>query len=105
MTITERVPAVLTARPTSAFRRWLAPATFLVFGLIDIFVFGLNAHKGDATFAFSQEFAKVSVPNLTLPAAATCYVCGAITIALAAARLLAALGTITLSRVARRVSI
>ena len=86
MTITERVPAVLTARPTSAFRRWLAPATFLVFGLIDIFVFGLNAHKGDVTFAFSQEFAKVTVPNLSVPAAATCYVCGAITIAIAAVR-------------------
>jgi ABC-type uncharacterized transport system permease subunit len=88
MTITERVPTVLTAAaaPGSAFRRWLAPATFLVFGLIDIFVFGLNAHKGDATFAFSQPFAKVTVPNLTLPAALTCYVCGAITIAIAAVR-------------------
>jgi general nucleoside transport system permease protein len=86
MTISERVPAVLTAAPVSTFRRWLAPATFLVFGLIDIFVFGLNAHKGDATFAFSQEFAKVAVPNLTLPAAATCYVCGAITIAIAVVR-------------------
>jgi general nucleoside transport system permease protein len=88
MTITERVPTVLaaTAAPGSAFRRWLAPATFLVFGLIDIFVLGLNAHKGDATFAFSQPFAKVTVPNLTLPAAATCYVCGAITIAIAAMR-------------------
>ena len=86
MTTAERVPAVLTTAPTSALRRWLAPATFLVFGLIDIFVFGLNAHKGDATFAFSQEFAKVTVPNLTLPAAATCYVCGAITIAIAAVR-------------------
>jgi simple sugar transport system permease protein len=88
MTVTERVPAVLAAgaAPTSAVRRWLAPATFLVFGLIDIFVLGLNAHQGDATFAFSQEFAKVTVPNLTLPAAATCYVCGAITIAIAAVR-------------------
>ena len=87
MTISERVPAVLTAAaPGSTFRRWLAPATFLVFGLIDIFVFGLNAHKGDTTFAFSQPFAKVTVPNLTLPAAATCYVCGAITIAIAAVR-------------------
>jgi general nucleoside transport system permease protein len=87
MTISERVPAVLTAAaPGSPLRRWLAPATFLVFGLIDIFVFGLNAHKGDAIFAFSQEFAKVAVPNLTLPAAATCYVCGAITIAIAVVR-------------------
>jgi len=88
MTVTEHVPAVLAAgaAPTSAVRRWLAPATFLVIGLIDIFVLGLNSHKGDATFAFSQEFAKVTVPNLTLPAAVTCYVCGAITIAIAAVR-------------------
>jgi general nucleoside transport system permease protein len=88
MTITARVPTVLAGgtAPTSAFRRWLAPATFLVFGLIDIFVLGLNAHKGDATFAFTQEFAKVTVPNLTLPAALTCYVCGVITIAIAAVR-------------------
>ena len=88
MSVTERVPTVLAAdaAPTSAFRRWLAPATFLVIGLIDIFVLGLNAHQGDATFTFSQEFAKVTVPNLTLPAAVTCYVCGAITIAIAAVR-------------------
>ena len=64
--------------PSSAFRRWLAPVTFAVFGLVDIFVLGLNSHHGDATFAFSQPFAKVTVPNLTLPAAITCYVCGAI---------------------------
>ena len=88
MTATKHVPTMLTtaAAPGSAFRRWLAPATFLLFGLIDIFVLGLNAHKGDATFAFSQPFAKVTVPNLTLPAAATCYVSGAITIAIAAVR-------------------
>ena len=88
MTTTERVPTVLEAgaAPVSAVRRWLAPATFLVFGLIDIFVLGLNAHHGDATFAFSQEFAKVTVPNLSVPAATTCYVCGAITIAIAAVR-------------------
>jgi len=95
MTVFERVPTVLAAgaAPASAVRRWLAPATFLVFGLIDIFVLGLNAHKGDATFAFSQEFAKVTVPNLTLPAAATCYVCGAITIAIAAVRAFVPLNT------------
>jgi ABC-type uncharacterized transport system permease subunit len=101
MTITERVPTVLaaSAAPGSAFRRWLAPATFLVFGLIDIFVLGLNAHKGDVTLAFSQPFAKVTVPNLTLPAAATCYVCGAITIAIAAVRAFVPL-TVALRRVA-----
>jgi general nucleoside transport system permease protein len=101
MTITERVPTVLVAgaAPGSAFRRWLAPATFVVFGLIDILVFGLNSHQGDATFAFSQPFAKVTVPNLTLPAAATCHVCGAITIAIAAVRAFAPLN-VALRRVA-----
>jgi len=102
MSITERVPTVLaaSAAPGGTFRRWLAPATFLLFGLIDIFVFGLNAKKGDAIFAFSQPFAKVTVPNLTLPAAATCYVCGAITIAIAAARAFLPMG-----KVLRRVAI
>ena len=40
------------------------PATFVLFGLVDILVFGPYAHHGDATFAFSQPFAKVTVPNL-----------------------------------------
>ena len=44
---------------------------------------GLYSHKGDATFAFSQPFAKVTVPDLALPAAVTCYVCGGISIAVA----------------------
>jgi general nucleoside transport system permease protein len=85
MTITERVPAVLAdGAPGSAFRRWLAPGTFVFFGLIDMLVLGLYSHKGDATFAFSQAFAKVTVPNLALPATVTCYVCGAVSIAAAA---------------------
>ncbi|HEY6313212.1 MAG TPA: ABC transporter permease [Streptosporangiaceae bacterium] len=88
MSITGRVPSVLTtaATPGSALRRWLAPATFALFGLIELLLLGRYAHKGDATFAFSQPFAKVTVPNLSLPAAATCYVCGAISIALALVR-------------------
>jgi general nucleoside transport system permease protein len=88
MTVTEReLPVLATGTaPVSTFRRWLAPATFLLFGLIDIFVLGYFTHKGDATFAFSQPFAKVSLPNLSLPAAVTCYVCGAISIAIAVAR-------------------
>ncbi len=96
MTITEREPTVLAegAAPVSAFRRWLAPATFLLFGLINIFVLGKFSHPGHATFAFSQAFAKVTVPNLTLPAALTCYVCGAITIAIAAARAFLPMGVV-----------
>ncbi len=97
MTVEDRVPPVdldlAASPPSAAFRRWLAPAAFAVFGLVDIFVLGLNAHHGDATFAFSQPFAKVTVPNLTLPAAITCYVCGAITLVLAALRAFLPLGT------------
>jgi general nucleoside transport system permease protein len=84
--------------PSSTFRRWVAPVTFAVFGLVNIFVLGLNSHHGDATFAFSQPFAKVTVPNLSLPAATTCYVCGAITLAIAALRAFLPFGT-TLKRV------
>jgi ABC-type uncharacterized transport system permease subunit len=102
MTISERVVTLLEpgVAPVSAFRRWLAPATFLVFGVVDAFVLGAYAHKGDAVFAFSQTFAKVTVPNLSLPATVTCYVCGAISIALAAARAFAPMG-----KVQRRVTL
>ncbi len=95
MTIAERAPTVLYAgiAPGGAVRRWLAPATFVVFGLIDILVLGFYSHPGDATFVFSQPFAKVTVPNLSLPAAVTCYVCGGISIAVAAARAFLPLGT------------
>ena len=77
---------VVAAPPSSAFRRWVAPAAFAVFGLVTIFALGLNSHHGDATFAFSQPFAKVTVPNLTLPADITCYVCGAIALLMAVLR-------------------
>jgi general nucleoside transport system permease protein len=92
--------ALVNEAPVSPFRRWLAPATFAAFGLINIFVLGAYSHKGDATFAFSQPFAKVTVPNLTLPAAATCYVCGGLSIALALVR-----AFVPLSKLMRRVAI
>ena len=103
MTIASEVltdQALVAEAPVSPFRRWLAPATFLAFGLIDIFVLGGYSHKGDATFAFSQSFAKVTVPNLSLAAAVTCYVCGGITIAIALAR-----AFLPLSKMLRRVAI
>ena len=103
MTMADRVPPVdldlAALPPSSTFRRWLAPAMFAVFGLVDIFVLGLYAHHGDATFAFSQPFAKVTVPNLTLPAAVTCYVCGALSLVVAALRSFLPFG-VTLRRVA-----
>ena len=101
-----RLPVLLPPDPASS--RWggrfAAPVTYLVFGLVNILVFGLHAH-GDATFAFSPQFARVSVPNLSLPAAATCFVCGGITIVLAIVRLLDITGRLPLGRVTRRVMI
>lgn len=81
-------------------RQLVAVSAFVLFGLIDIVGFGLQARHGDAQLAFSQEFAKVTVPNLALPAAATAYACGAISIAAGLLRLFVPLGA-----VARRVSI
>ncbi|MFZ0081549.1 MAG: hypothetical protein WAL13_20805, partial [Trebonia sp.] len=60
-----RLPELLPADGGAARGgRFAAPITFALFGLVDILLFGRNAH-GDATFAFKPEFAKVSVPNLT----------------------------------------
>jgi simple sugar transport system permease protein len=101
-----RLPALLGPDPGSATASWgerlAAPITYALFGLVNIAVFGVHAH-GSATFAFTPEFAKVSVPNLGFPGAVTCYVCGAVTLLLAVARLLAAVGVIRLGRVTRRV--
>jgi ABC-type uncharacterized transport system permease subunit len=72
--------------PLSLNQRILAPAAFIAFGLIDILGFAVFAKHGDARFAFSQPFAKVTVPNLALPAATTAYVLGAVSIALGLAR-------------------
>ncbi len=88
------------AAPVTTWRRWLGPATFAVFGLVNIFVFGLLAHHGDVTFASSQPFARVTIPNFSLPAAETCFACGALTLVLAAVR-----AVVPLSTVWRRVTI
>jgi ABC-type uncharacterized transport system permease subunit len=104
----ERLPVLLTPGPSVGAGaahwggRFAAPITYVVFGLVNILVFGVHSHH-DAAFSFTPEFAKVSVPNLTLAAAVTCYVCGAITLVLAVVRLLDVLGIIRLGRVWRRV--
>jgi general nucleoside transport system permease protein len=108
-TSAERLPVLLSPGPSDAAAtrfggRFAAAITYTVFGLVNILVFGLHAH-GSATFSFTPEFAKVSVPNLSLPAAVTSYVCGAITLALAALRALDVLGVIHLGRVWRRVTV
>jgi general nucleoside transport system permease protein len=106
-----KLPVLLPPDPAAASwgRRLAAPVTFAILGLVDILVFGVHAH-GSVTFAFSPQFAKVKVPDLSLPAAATCYVLGGITLLLAVARLLSALGRlafgpVSFGTVARRVAI
>ncbi len=63
-------------------RRAVAAGTFILLGLIDIFLFGLFAHNGDATFAFTVSGTSVHVPSIHAPAAPVAYTLGALSIAL-----------------------
>jgi hypothetical protein len=62
-------------------RRALASATYVLFGLADILLFGMFSH-GEATFSFALFGAKVGVPNLVVPAAPVAYALGAVSIAI-----------------------
>jgi ABC-type uncharacterized transport system permease subunit len=68
--------------PVSVSRRYLAAGTFIVLGLIDIFVFGLFAHHGDAVFALSLPGATPKLPGIHVPGALTAYLLGVISIGL-----------------------
>ena len=81
-------------------RRLVAAGTFVLFGLIDILLFGLFAHSGDATFALALPTASVQVPSIHAPAAPVCYVLGAASVAIGVWR-----ATADPSRRARRLSI
>jgi general nucleoside transport system permease protein len=70
------------AAPAAVSRRAVAAGTLILFGLIDIFLFGLFAHKGDATFALTVAGASVHVPSISVPAALAAYVLGAASIAI-----------------------
>ncbi|HLQ53771.1 MAG TPA: ABC transporter permease, partial [Streptosporangiaceae bacterium] len=67
--------------PLTVNRRLVAAGTFILFGLIDILLFGLFAHKGDATFALSLPSASFQVPSIHAPAAPVAYVLGAASVA------------------------
>ncbi len=77
--------ATVTRAPLRINRRYLAAAVFVLFGLVDMLVFGLYAHKGDATFALALPGASVQVPSIHAPAAPVSYVLGAVSILLGAA--------------------
>ena len=65
----ERMTSLTTAVRSSVTvnRTAIASATYVLFGLADILLFGLHSH-GSATFSFQLYGAKVGVPNLVLPA-------------------------------------
>jgi general nucleoside transport system permease protein len=92
--------ASVTRAPLAANRRLLAAGTLVAFGLVDVLLFGLAGHKGDATFALSLIGAKLSVPSIHAPAVAVAYVLGAASILIGIAR-----ATVTESPTLKRLSI
>jgi general nucleoside transport system permease protein len=84
----ERVTTLAAAvrAPLTTERRHLAAVTFGALGLIDILVFGLLAHAGDAGFALSQSGLGISIPIIRVPAAPACYVLGALTLGIGVLR-------------------
>jgi general nucleoside transport system permease protein len=92
--------ATVTRVPSVTNRRLLAAGTLILFGLLDIFVFGLFAHKGDATFAFSLSGAKISVPNVSVPAAPVAFALGSASIVIGIGRAM-----VTVSPLMKRLSI
>ena len=86
--------------PASVNRRYVAVGSFILFGLVDIFLFGLFAKAGDAVFAFAASGTVASVPSIHAPAAQVCYALGAASIVIAAVR-----ATVDVSPVVKRLSI
>jgi general nucleoside transport system permease protein len=72
--------------PLTTERRNVAAVTFVALGLINILVFGMLAHPGDAGFALSQAGTWVKIPVIRVPAAQACYVLGAVCLGLGVAR-------------------
>jgi general nucleoside transport system permease protein len=98
----ERVTALATAIRAplvTTERRYVAAITFVLLGLIDILVFGLLAHHGDAGFELSAGFG-VKIPVIRVPAAPVCFVLGAVTVGLGVAR-----ATLPFNRLGKRLAI
>jgi general nucleoside transport system permease protein len=74
--------------PAAGRQRYLAPATFIVLGVLDIVLFGLHSRSGDAVFALSVSGAGyVHVPSINVPAGPGCILLGALSIAAGVVRL------------------
>jgi general nucleoside transport system permease protein len=98
----ERVTTLAAAvrAPLTTERRHLAAVTFIVIGLINIAVFGMLAHAGDAGFELSQAGASVKIPVIRVPAAPACYALGTVALGLGVLR-----ETVPFSRLAKRLAI
>jgi general nucleoside transport system permease protein len=98
----ERVTTLAAAvrAPLTSQRRHLAAVTFIVIGLINIGVFGVLAHAGDAGFELSLASASVKIPVIRVPAAPVCYALGAVALGLGILR-----ATVPFSRLAKRLAI
>lgn len=77
--------ATVTRAPVTVNRKYVAAAVFMLFGVIDI-LFGLYAHKGDATFALALPGASTHVPSIHAPAAQVAYILGGASILIGVAR-------------------
>ncbi len=99
-TLTSPVPTVAVALPQADKRRYLAAGTFILLGAVDILVFGLFSHRGDAVFGLSVSGQGIQVPNVRLPGALSCYVLGGISAAVGVAR-----AATDLSRLQKRIGI
>jgi general nucleoside transport system permease protein len=86
--------------PLSASQRYLAAGTFVALGIINIAVFGLTAHAGDAVFALSVSGSGIQVPSIHVPAAPACFAFGVISIGLGVLR-----AVTEVSRRAKRITI
>jgi general nucleoside transport system permease protein len=97
----ERVTTLAAAvrAPLTTERRHVAAVTFIVIGLINILVFGMLAHAGDAGFRLSAG-SGVKIPVIRVPAAAACYALGAVALGLGALR-----ATVPFSRLGKRLAI
>jgi general nucleoside transport system permease protein len=98
----ERVTTLAAAvrAPLTTERRHVAAVTFIVIGLINIGVFGVLAHAGDAGFELSQAGASVKIPVIRVPAAPACYALGAVAIGVGVLR-----ETVPFGRLAKRLAI
>jgi simple sugar transport system permease protein len=67
-------------------RRALAAGALAAFGLADVLIFGLFAHRGDAAFALSLTGSKVVVPTIRVAAGPLAYILGGVSLLIAAAR-------------------